>query len=305
MVARDRLVQHGGALRPGPHDSVAVGEGSQHPAGYAVIGVGLLVVDAAAGRVQGDDGPPQVLGNTQDPPDQGFPGLVGHALRPTGVVALAQAGVGVGAQVGVEVGGVGVRPEDSDGQGVLGRHDGVQLPQRPPVHLGRVQAGAQHAAHPAGVPLGAHALGPGGQRGQFLAQVAGESGRGPGGAARRVVQSCGHRPTGVEFPFPGPPGPAVRLPGHRGGEVLGLPRDGLHLAARGRHAPCRGDPEGPGDVLQRLGGSQVATQQQFPPIDGGRAGRRRQQAAHLLEGRDEDVEEGAPVPGLDELGGGL
>ena len=312
MVPRHRLVQDRGALSPGPHRLVPRREGAQHPAGPAAAGLRLLVVDAAPGRIEQDGGPPQSLGHVEQPPDNGVPGLVGHLLPPAGELLGPDPSGRVAAQDGIEVGGAGPGPEDLDGDGVLGANDGAQLLARPLVDLGRLDGGPQEPTHPAGVALRAHALARAGARGKLLAQVAAEPGCGPGDVLRRGAQIPLQSAAGRGRALSAPSllgllsaAPDERFPGGcLAREPVGLPGDGLRLAARGQDLSARGVLQRPADAVQGAGRGAAAVEQTGPFLLGGAGNRGPQAAAHALEGGGEHVEQGALVTRLENLDGG-
>ena len=287
MVAGDRLVQHRGALRPGPDRLVADGEGAQYPPGQTPAGLGLLVVDAAARGVEQHRWSAQAVRDVEQVADDGVPGLVGHALRPAGEVLGAHSGGGVGAQVRVKVAGPRSRPEDLSGQGILGGDDVDQLLARPLVDLGGIDGGPEHTAHPAGVAARPDALAGRGEWSELAAQVAAEAGHRLGGVVRGEL----------EVPTEGALRQSVaavaRLAAGSGGQdarqVVGLPGDGLDLATRRQNALGRTDRQGVADSRQGPGCGTVPVTQVRPVLYGGGgtrqvSGQGGEPSAHALEG---------------------
>ena len=286
-MAGDGLVQHRGALRPGPDRLVADGERVQYPPGQTPAGLGLLVVDAAARGVEQHRWSAQVVRDVEQAADDGVPGLIGHALRPAGEVLGAHSGGGVGAQVRVKVAGPRSRPEDLSGQGILGGDDVDQLLARPLVDLGGIDGGPEHTAHPAGVAARPHALADRGQRGQLAAQVATEVGYRLGGVVRGDLEvpteGAARRSMAAAAQV------AAGLGGQDARQIVGLPGDGLDLASRRQNALGRTDRQGVADSRQGPGCGTVPVDQVHPVLyRGGRtrqvSGQADEASAHALEG---------------------
>ena len=280
MVAGNRLVQHRGALRPGPDRLVADGEGTQNPPGQTPTGLGLLVVDSAARGVEQHRWSAQAVRDVEQAADDGVPGLVGHTLRPAGEVLGAHRGGGVGAQVRVEVAGPRSRPEDLSGQRVLGGDDVDQLLARPLVDLGGIDAGPKHAVHPAGVAARPDALAGRDPRSQLAAQVAAEVGYRLGGVIRGDLEV----PTEAAADQV-----AAGLGGQDARHVVGLPGDGLDLATRRQNTLIRTDRQGVADTCQGAGCSAVPVTQVRPVLYGGGgtgsvSGQPGEASTHALEG---------------------